>query len=94
MRLRSSDEIISAGLGGIYNGPRRRVLRGRTSKAQSNYLVAVCEGHEIEMYTELQPLNNKRADTIAAAIIQTVERVVDAMAAVPHPSCTQLRVVH
>jgi hypothetical protein len=93
MRLRSFDEAVISGLRGG-GSSRQRLLRGRSSKVQSNYLVAVCEGTDIEIYTELQPLNNKRADTIGAAIIMTVERVVDAMLLAGHSSCTQLRVVH
>ena len=49
----------------------------------------------MELLTELQPLLNKKADTIGYAMIQVIEKAIRTMIDLPaHEACTRVRVIH
>ena len=72
-----------------------RVVRGRSSKVQNHAVAAQLGDVEVELFTELQALMNKRADTIGQALILVLENVLRTVASSANVNgCECIRVVH
>ena len=58
-------------------------------------MLVQCAGVELELFTELQPLKNKTADTIGHALILVAGQALDAMTSTGNfAGCARVRVVH
>ena len=89
MRLRSTDPEVDIALA------TKRVARGRSSKIQNQVLRVQHGGLDVQVFTELQALLRKDADTIGLALIQTTEPVLKTIAtASSAKGCEQVRVIH
>jgi hypothetical protein len=95
MRMRSFGSAALSEEGAHQDSTCRRVVRGRTSKVQNHVLTIQTGTQNLELYTELQPLQNKTADTIGHALIAVTSKALQyMMSANSQYGCTQVRVVH
>ena len=93
MRLRSYDSLGSDDNSFSLTG-RRQVI-GRSSKVQNHVLQLHSSGVQLELFTELQALGSKNADTIGHALIVVAERAIEAMAAAGKAhDCSQVHIIH
>ena len=90
MQLRSSEASLDSG------SFKRAALRARSSKVQCNCIHVSPKGSApLEVYTDLQPLSRKNADTIAAAIIKATVPIFHRLQTTPNQNqCTQIRLLH